>query len=623
MCGIFGIISCDQYANIAQHLIDGLYKLEYRGYDSAGIAVMMHNKLKTSKAVGTISQLQTAYNTNPIIGHVGIAHTRWATHGVASLNNAHPVVVGDIALVHNGIIENYLQLKQECYEKYGYVTRTQTDTEIIAVLIHHYMSDNSDLITAIDITIRKLHGNMSFALISQNHPGVLAVVNLGKQIVIGMDDVISKSYYVTSDPIAFPSTVHDIIYLNDGDIALISPISYEIFNISGQQVVRDMEKHVHSNLNLTMQGHATYMHKEIYEQKHVIQTILQDFLCDLNSSALEHQSVIMKAFASIDYNRFNRVHIIACGAAFYAGYVGKYLLEKYSRIITAIDIASEFYQRAPVIDNNTVYIFISQSGETADTIAALQLVLKTGAYTIGVVNRVETPIARYCDMIIPTCAGIEQSVAATKTFTAQVMIMILFAQYITSRGTDNLYLIRMLKEFLQHIDALEITQSLEVQIANIVKKHLLDASRIIYTARDILYPICLEGALKIKEIGYIAADAIPSGEIKHGPLALVDAETPVIILAPYDNTELFEKTLSNIQEIHARNGKIILITCVKGRAILQDFVGDNIITMPTVPSMMIPICYSIALQLLAYRYTLAKQYNVDKPRNLAKSVTVE
>lgn len=622
MCGIFCIITTDKKVDVARNLIDGLKLLEYRGYDSAGVAVLQTYEndeisndipgiqMNSLKAIGQITNLEEAYEQMPITGYAGIAHTRWATHGAVVINNTHPVIVEDVAIVHNGVVENYFDLRQELNEKYGYVVKTQTDTEVISALTYYFLLETRDLLEAVRKTCAKLIGKLSFAAISNLYPEQIVCVSSGRQLIIGKAE---GQNFIASDVIAFPKVVESTICLENGDIAVVSGDSLKIYDSSDEIRSRKEEKYIYQDYKTSYDSHQTFMHKEINEQQKIIENIISKISFDLKNN--ESTSEILSELKKVRLSDFERVHIIACGAAFYAGYVGKYLIERDCRILTSLDIASEFTMRKPVIDNKTLYIFVSQSGETADTIAAMEYVQEYGVKTLAIVNRMQSPIAKNCDIAIPICAGIEQSVAATKTFTTQILVFILLT--IHHKGG--------LRDFCEKFDSsgLKVNDDLENQISNAVHE-IVDANRIIYVGRDVLYPICLEGALKIKEIGYIAAEGIPAGEIKHGPIALVDEKTPVVILAPYSEDEVFSKIISNIQEIKARKGNIILITCRRGNEILKNL-GEikNVILVPESQQEIMPITYAIPLQLLAYHYALKMGYNIDKPRNLAKSVTVE
>lgn len=622
MCGIFCIISADKNADIATDLINGLRLLEYRGYDSAGIALLQHDKndaipngitstkMNSLKAIGQIKNLEDAYEQMPVVGYAGVAHTRWATHGAVVINNTHPVIVEDVAIVHNGVVENYFDLRQELHEKYGYLVRTQTDTEVISAFTYYFLLETHNLLEAVRKTSAKLTGKLSFAAISNLYPDQIVCVSAGRQLIIGKA---KKQYFIASDIIAFPKVVDSSICLKNRDVAVVSGSDLKVYNSSHEIQYRKEEKYIYQDYKASYDSHQTFMHKEINEQQKIIEDIINNISFDLKNN--DSTSGILLELKKVRLGDFERVHIIACGAAFYAGYVGKYLIERDCRIVTSLDIASEFAMRKPAIDNKTLYVFVSQSGETADTIAAMDYVQDHGFRTLAIVNRMQSPIAKNCDIAIPICAGLEQSVAATKTFTTQILVFILLTTH--HRGT--------LKAFCERFDSLSLKVDLELenQISNVAHE-IVDANKILYIGRDLLYPISLEGALKIKEIGYIAAEGIPAGEIKHGPIALVDEKTPVVVLAPYSKDEMFSKIISNIQEIKARKGNIILITCKKGYEILKNL-GEikNVILVPESQKEMIPITYSIPLQLLAYHYALKMGYNIDKPRNLAKSVTVE
>ncbi len=622
MCGIFCIISADKTADISRDLINGLKLLEYRGYDSAGVALLQHCKsdqisndvqtvqMNSLKAIGQITNLEEAYNEMPVSGYVGIAHTRWATHGAVTINNTHPIIVQDIAVVHNGVVENYFEIRQELHEKYGYVVKTQTDTEVISALIYYFLLETHDLLEAVRETVIKLTGKLSFAVMSNLYPESIICVSAGRQLIIGKAE---GQNFIASDVIALPKNVRSTICLDAGDIAVVSGNELKVYDSSNEVKIMNEEKYIYQECKLSYDSHQTFMHKEIDEQHEIIDNIISKIGFDLKNGGVT--SEILTELKKVNLKACERIHIIACGAAFYAGYVGKYLIERDCRIVTSIDIASEFSMRNPVIDNKTLYIFVSQSGETADTISAMEYVRNHGVKTLAIVNRMQSPIAKHCDIAIPICAGIEQSVAATKTFTTQILVFILLTMHTKGK----------LEEFCEGFDSssLKINSELEEQVSTAIHE-IVDANRIIYVGRDVLYPICLEGALKIKEIGYIAAEGIPAGEIKHGPIALVDEKTPVVILAPYSDQEIFSKTIANIQEIKARKGNIILITCRRGNEVLKNL-GDikNVILVPESQEEILPITYAIPLQLLAYHYALKMGYNIDKPRNLAKSVTVE
>ncbi len=623
MCGIFSIISSNESENIALKLIDGLKLLEYRGYDSAGMALLSSNnhyhlfgdnnnyELNTVKVIGEIKDLELTYDEVPIVGYAGIAHTRWATHGAVSITNTHPLVVGDIAVVHNGTVENYFELRQFLHDKYGYVVFSETDTEVIAALIHYAFLESNDILDAVKWVCGSLLGKMSFVCISKCSPKSLICVSLGRQLVIGIGE---DKNFISSDIITLPSEVISTISLENGDIAVVSCNTYKLCNLEGNIVDRKNEQYNYQEYRSTYNKYKTFMYKEICEQPEIIESIISCIKYDIDNTT--ETSNILSTIRKVNLLQYKRVHIIGCGAAYYAGYIGRYLIERECKIVANIDIASEFCVRQPVIDNETLYIFISQSGETADTISALELVQWKGGATLAIVNRMQSPIAKGCHVAIPIQAGVEQSVAATKTFTTQILIF----QLLVAQSKGEQFLVDSIKSC--DTSKLNFDDKFEDEVLNAVRE-ISSASRIIYIGRDILYPICLEGALKIKEIGYIAAEGIAAGEIKHGPIALVDEHTPVVILAPYSQGEIFTKIMSNIQEINARKGKIILITCEQGKKILSQIGIKYIIVVPDVHEMLLPIAYSIPLQLIAYNYALNMGYNIDKPRNLAKSVTVE
>jgi glucosamine--fructose-6-phosphate aminotransferase (isomerizing) len=623
MCGIFSIVSVKKDADISRELIDCLKLIEYRGYDSAGMAILsisnqynllsgnVDYELNAIKAIGEINNLKSAYQDVPLRGYIGIGHTRWATHGSVSIQNTHPIIVGDIAIVHNGTVENYLELRQFLYEKYGYIVSSETDTEVIAALIYYEMLDCNDLFKAIETASGKLTGKLSFVAMSKSNPDLLICGSFGRQLVVGIG--IDKNF-ISSDIIAFPASVQSNIFLEEGDIAIVGGDYFELYNIEGERVERNIEKYNYKEYKATYDHYKTFMYKEISEQYEVIGSILKNIELDIKNSS--QNSAILSAIRKINLNQYRKIHIIGCGAAHYAGCVGQYIIERECSIQTTVDISSEFAMRQPVINSDTLYICISQSGETADTIAAMEYVANNGGKTLAITNRIYSPIGRRCDFAIPIEVGIEQSVAATKTFTGQILIFQLLAAHFKGE--------KFLLETIKSCDTskLKLNDKFESEIINAVRE-ISAANRILYIGRDVLYPICLEGALKIKEIGYVAAEGIAAGEIKHGPIALVDEYTPVIILAPYSQGEIFTKILSNIHEIKARKGKIIIITCKKGKEILSQIEIKQIISMEEVSDILLPIAYSIPLQLLAYNYALSMGYNIDKPRNLAKAVTVE
>jgi glucosamine--fructose-6-phosphate aminotransferase (isomerizing) len=607
MCGIFSILSRDPQDEVAPDLIKGLELLEYRGYDSAGIATLQQSlpqnisndliakqNLGLVKALGPIKKLKEAYQTFKITGAIGIGHTRWATHGSVTITNAHPIVIENLAIVHNGVVDNYLELHQYLVDHYSFVPQSETDTEIILALIYYYNLQEQNLMKAIELARKKILGKLAFVLMSPLENRLIAVSS-GRPLIIGFGE---KRDYITSDSIALPQDVKTFISLDQDDLALLSSDGLNIFNLEGEEVFRPKIEFYYQEYKSLYDNYSTFMEKEIYEQKTVLTGILNNL--------------------SLNISKPEKVHIIACGAAYYAGYVGKYLLERDSKILASLDIASEFALRKPFLDKKTLYIFISQSGETADTIAAMELVKAFGAPTLALVNREASPLAKSCDNFIPLKAGLEQSVAATKTFTAQVLVITLLAQ---SWSDESSY---KKEEFLQlkkDIAQIEISEELNKSL-EIAAESIIGSEKLLYLAKNHLYPIALEGALKIKEIGYIAAEALAAGEVKHGPIALVDEKTPVVILAPHSEGEIFHKLVTNIQEIKARRGRIILITNSKGAELLSHYTNRTIL-IPDSGILAEPILYALPMQLLAYHYAKKMGFNIDKPRNLAKSVTVE
>jgi glucosamine--fructose-6-phosphate aminotransferase (isomerizing) len=605
MCGIFSIISRNSQDQVAADLIKGLELLEYRGYDSAGIATLQRQisqdfsndlppkmSLALVKSVGPIKKLKEAYEQFPISGSLGIGHTRWATHGLVNLVNSHPIVIENLAIVHNGVVDNYLELRQYLTDYYNFTPQSETDTEIILALVYYFNLKESNLFKAIQLARGKLLGKFAFLILSATDNKVFAT-SAGRPLVIGVSQ---ERYYVTSDSINLPQDVKSYITLEANDSAILSKDDLQMYNQKGEEILRPMIEYYYQEYKSSYDNFTSFMEKEIHEQKTILTRIARELI--------------------ITIAKPKKIHIIACGAAYYAGYLGKYCLERDSKILVSLDIASEFALRQPYLDKNTLYLFISQSGETADTIAALELVKAFGAPTLALVNREGSPLAQNCDTFIGLKAGLEQSVAATKTFTAQVLVLTLLAQHWSSDNKNQL-----LGELIQDLDKMAVTETFNQKVQEAAKT-LIGSEKALYLARNHLYPIALEGALKIKEIGYLPVEALAAGEVKHGPIALVDDKTPVVVLAPHSEEEVFHKLVANIQEIKARQGRIILITNSKGAELLSNY-ATKIIIMPDSGRFAEPLIYALPMQLLAYHYAKQQGFNIDQPRNLAKSVTVE
>jgi len=607
MCGIVGIVS---QKNVAKRLVDALKKLEYRGYDSAGIAVIDRLDLKCQRAVGKISNLEQALLKTPIDGTVGIGHTRWATHGRPTSANAHPHQTEDVALVHNGIIENFTTLKTELIEK-GHTFQSETDSEVIAHLISAFLHKGLAPLEAMFETIKKLEGAYALCVLFKGHARLMICARRGSPMAIGYGN---QEVFVASDAIALAPFTYTLTYLQEGDFALIQDDQVTFYD-GHENIVERAVQTQHIEATQTEKGtYAHYMEKEIFEQPQVIQTILDAYL------DREAQRIKLPVNTNL-LLPISRLTIVACGTSFYAGSVAKYWLETLTRIPTEVDIASEFRYRAPPLPAGGLAIFISQSGETADTLAAMRYAKEQNQMTLGIVNVMGSSLARECDLVLNLHAGPEIGVASTKAFTAQLTVLLCFAiqlGLIKSQLTSQESTL-----YVHHLLSLPslVRETLQLQGKAKGLAHDLQRSKdMIYIGRHQNYPMALEGALKMKEITYIHAEAYAGGELKHGPIALVDEIMPIIALAPMDR--LFDKMLSNIQEVSARKGKIILLTDAP-RDNIQNIPLSGYLQIPVAHPLLHPLLMTIPLQLLAYETAVAKGNDVDQPRNLAKSVTVE
>ncbi|QHG92232.1 glutamine--fructose-6-phosphate transaminase (isomerizing) [Coxiella endosymbiont of Amblyomma sculptum] len=611
MCGIVGAVARRHVENV---LLQGLYCLEYRGYDSAGIAVFNKEsyKIQIVRVKGKVRTLATKLEQNPIKGYIGIAHTRWATHGKPTEKNAHPLCSENvISIVHNGIIENHRLLRKRLIES-GYTFKTETDTEVIVHLINYYRKMKREFLQAILQVIQELKGVYALAIISTIKPEVLYAVCYGSPLVVGLG---VDEHFIASDVTALPPTTQKFIYLEAGDIAQIEIDAVSIYDQSGQSVVRPSQ-FLKTNCSVLKKGKfCHFMKKEIFEQpKGILDTIsehlAQKNLTILNSFGHKAESIFRKT---------ERLKIIACGTSFHAALVGCYWLESLSGIPCQAEIASENRYRKVVVEPNTLYIVISQSGETADTLAALRKAKKLGYIaTLGICNTPDSTIARESDLVFLTRAGTEVGVAATKTFTTQLVSLLLLSVLFQRTNRDNRNTILTHLQNLPNL--LQKILNLDTSIKNLSKR-LVDKQYALFLGRGALFPIALEGALKLKEVSYMHAEAYPAGELKHGPLALVDKDIPVIVIA--SNNYLLEKLESNMQEVQARGGELFVFMdenisweCKK---------DDNFLSvrMPSMADIISPIAYVVPLQLLAYYVAVLKGTDVDQPRNLAKSVTVE
>lgn len=609
MCGIVGAASKQSVLPV---LLAGLHKLEYRGYDSAGVALIdNHGELVSARMVGNVSELEKKLKQDPLQGNIGIAHTRWATHGKPCEKNAHPHLSHQrIAVVHNGIIENHHELRQQLQAQ-GIAFASETDTEVISHLIYTQLEKSKHLLEAVQHAVKHLEGSFSIAILDLTEPEHILAVRQASPLVIGIG---KNQNFLASDQLALLSETQQFIYLEEGDIADISAEKIIIYDAHGTVVTRPVKRSELADENVGLGNYRYFMEKEIYQQPQAIKNTLEDHL------ASDH--VILESFGEKALQIFPQVEniqIIACGTSYHAAMVARYWLESHAKIPCAVEIASEFRYRDFIVQPNTLFITISQSGETADTLAALKIA-KQHAYlaSLAICNVAHSSLVREADMALMTRAGPEIGVASTKAFTTQLTALLLLTAVLSQQRNpkfDVAAVVRDLKQLPNHIAAV---LELNAQIAKAATA-LKNKDHTLFLGRGIQYPIALEGALKLKEISYIHADAYPAGELKHGPLALVDEHMPVVVLAP--NDALLEKLLSNIQEVQARGGELLVFADAK--VTLPQPEKLTIIQVPNVPEILAPIVYTIPLQLFAYHVALLKGANIDKPRNLAKSVTVE
>lgn len=608
MCGIVGIVGD---ANAVPLVLEGLKRLEYRGYDSGGIATLHEGMLVRRRAVGKLSELSRLLETDPLSGTIGIGHTRWATHGAPSEDNAHPHIAGRVAVVHNGIIENFRELREEL-EAEGRRFESQTDTETIVQLCDSFIAQGLEPQDAAAATIKKLEGAFAVAIIFEGRDDMMFAARKGSPLALGYGE---GAMYVGSDALALAPMTNRICYLEEGDFAVLSSDNAEIYDREGNLANREVRVVNVSSVLVDKGEHRHFMAKEIHEQPAVVGYTLGKYL------NAERNAIADDVFGDLDFSKVPRLTITACGTASYAGGVAKYWFEQIARLPVEIDIASEFRYRRPPMEEGGVAVFISQSGETADTLAALRYCAEQKQKIVSVVNVPESSIARESDVIVKTYAGPEIGVASTKAFTCQLTALACLAIYAARvRGqidaAEEARLVKALSETPRLMSEAIAGERHIVPIAHNLSK----STDVLYLGRGSAFPIAMEGALKLKEISYIHAEGYASGELKHGPIALIDENTPVVNLAPSD--ELFDKTVSNMQEVMARGGRVILVTDVKGAKEAGDACWQSIV-MPECDPFIAPIVYSVPMQLLAYHTAVAKGTDVDQPRNLAKSVTVE
>ena len=614
MCGIIGYIGPKDVVPV---LVDGLRRLEYRGYDSAGVAVVRDGAIELRRSAGKLANLEEAIRLDPITGDYGVGHTRWATHGRPTEENAHPHrdCTGKIVVVHNGIIENYLDLKHEL-QKQGHRFVTETDTEIVAHLVEREMRDDG-LENAVRRSLMLMRGLFALVLISADDPGKIVAVRNGPPIVVGLGD---REFFVASDTPAILSHTRDVVFLGDEEMAIITASGVVFTDFFGRTVLKVTQRVLWDPIMAEKGGYKHFMLKEIFEQPTALrETILGRVSSDSGRVFLEEMKITEKQIAGVD-----RVTILACGTSWHAALVGKFLIEALARIPVEVDYGSEYRYRHPIVAPNTLAIVITQSGETADTLAALREARRAGALSISVCNVVGSMATRETDGTVYTHAGPEIGVASTKAFTSQLVALYMLALRLGQARSAL-----SLEESKPHVDAL-------LQLPSLVDQTLKLASSIeavgarfhactdfLYLGRGINYPIALEGALKLKEISYIHAEGYPAGEMKHGPIALIDERMPVVAIAPHDH--VFEKMIGNMQEVKARGGSVIALTTQgddKLESIL-DLSRDAVLEVPSASPLITPILMVVPLQLLAYGIAVRRGCDVDQPRNLAKSVTVE
>jgi glucosamine--fructose-6-phosphate aminotransferase (isomerizing) len=608
MCGIVGILG---RGPVAEQLVDSLKRLEYRGYDSAGVATIEGDHLERRRAEGKLKNLEMRLRAAPLAGHAGIGHTRWATHGKPTESNAHPHATENVAVVHNGIIENFRELRIEL-EKQGAKFASETDTEVVAHLVNSYLLKGLSPQEAVKASLPRLRGAFALAFLFTGHGDLMIGARKGSPLAIGHGD---GEMYLGSDAIALAPFTDTISYLDDGDWVVLTRDSSVIYDQQGAVAHREVLKSGASSFMVDKANYRHFMAKEIHEQPEVVGHTLARYV----DMAAERVALPVKL--PFDFRDIQRISIVACGTASYAGYVAKYWFERLARVAVELDVASEFRYREAPLRKGDLAIFISQSGETADTLAALRYAKGEGVHTLSVVNVPSSTIARESETVLPTLAGPEIGVASTKAFTCQLMVLAAIAVAAgKARGelsdTDEARLVHALVEIPRLMAA---ALSTEPQIEKLARD-IAKSKDVLYLGRGTSFPLALEGALKLKEISYIHAEGYAAGELKHGPIALIDENMPVVVIAPFDR--VFEKTVSNMQEVAARGGKIILMTDARGAA---EATVESLVTivLPDMPATFTPMVYAIPVQLLAYHTAVIMGTDVDQPRNLAKSVTVE
>jgi glucosamine--fructose-6-phosphate aminotransferase (isomerizing) len=608
MCGIVGILG---RGPVAEQLVDSLKRLEYRGYDSAGVATLEGDHLERRRAEGKLKNLEARLRAEPLAGHTGIGHTRWATHGKPTENNAHPHATARVAVVHNGIIENFRELR-EALQKNGTVFKTETDTEIVLHLVDDLLGRGVKPIDAVKATLSQLRGAFALGFIFAGEADLMIGARNGPPLAIGYGE---GEMYLGSDAIALGPFTDTISYLEDGDWVVLTRSSAVIYDKTNAIVHRDAIKHIAATSLVDKANYRHFMAKEIHEQPEVVGHTLARYI------DLATDRVALPKKLPFDFRDIQRISVVACGTASYAGFIAKYWFERLSRLPVELDVASEFRYREAPLRKGDLAIFISQSGETADTLAALRYAKGQGVHTLSVVNVPTSTIARESETVLPTLAGPEIGVASTKAFTCQLMVLAAIAVAAgKARGelsdADEAKLVHGLVEIPRLMAAALATEPQIEKLARDIAK----SKDVLYLGRGTSYPLALEGALKLKEISYIHAEGYAAGELKHGPIALIDENMPVVVIAPFDR--VFEKTVSNMQEVAARGGNIILMTDARGAA---EATIESLVTivLPDMAATFTPMVYAVPVQLLAYHTAVIMGTDVDQPRNLAKSVTVE
>jgi len=605
MCGIIGIASNKA---VSSNIIQSLKKLEYRGYDSAGIATMYKNMIDEKKCMGRVDNLEKFLFKNPSEGFLGIGHVRWATHGVPNKVNAHPHSSEEVSVVHNGIIENSADLKKDL-EKKGYKFKSQTDTEVITFLLTDFLK-NFDLINSINKTLEKLNGSFAIGIIFKKYKDIVVGARRGSPLAVGYGP---SENYLGSDSYALKSMTNKITYLDDGDICILTKEKIEFYNTKGKKINKEVLT-LSNDKHTAEKGHyKDFMSKEINEQNITAKTCIKEYVDHLRKDINIYNFPIKP-------QEINKIILIGCGTAYHSCATAKYWFEELTDIPIEIDIASEFRYRKIKFNNKNLYVFISQSGETADTFAALDLCKKNNVKTCSIVNVVESSIARSSDLVLPIHAGPEIGVASTKAFIGQMLVLYIFAIKLSEirKEINQIDYLKKIEEIKKLPDLIEKTLKCQDKI-QIIAKDFIKAKGAMFLGRGLSFPIALEGALKLKELSYLHAEGYPAGEMKHGPLALIEEGLPVVILAPKDR--YFEKTISNMQEVIARGGKVILLSNED-----KNIISENVrftLKIPTTSDLLMPFLLTIPLQLLAYHVASLKNCDIDKPRNLAKSVTVE